>query len=149
MYSLLQPGVPSDIINRLAQLQPDSKAQWGKINLCQMLAQCQAMLQLALGEKKERRSLSGIFYGGAAKKHMLQETTFKNELPTDTDVLVKAEDDFITERRQLQSLLQRFARNGAATLVAKQHPFFGKMTAEEWGILSWKHIDHHLQQFGV
>lgn len=29
------------------------------------------------------------------------------------------------------------------------HPFFGKMSAREWGLIGYKHTDHHLRQFGV
>jgi len=29
------------------------------------------------------------------------------------------------------------------------HPFFGKMTSQQWSKAMYKHIDHHLQQFGV
>jgi hypothetical protein len=29
------------------------------------------------------------------------------------------------------------------------HPMFGKMTADQWGRSMWKHLDHHLRQFGV
>jgi Protein of unknown function (DUF1569) len=149
MYSLLQPGVPSDIINRLAQLSPDAKPQWGKMNVSQMLAHCQVPLQVALGEKQLKRSFIGMLFGGVAKKQMLQETPVKKNLPTDPGFIIKNERDFTSERKQLQVLLQRFAREGAGIVVAQQHPFFGKITVEEWGFLSWKHIDHHLRQFGV
>ncbi|MEP6513238.1 MAG: DUF1569 domain-containing protein [Parafilimonas sp.] len=27
------------------------------------------------------------------------------------------------------------------------HPFFGKLKAEEWRTLTYKHLDHHLRQF--
>ncbi len=29
------------------------------------------------------------------------------------------------------------------------HPFFGNLNSEEWDTLNWKHLDHHLRQFGV
>jgi hypothetical protein len=149
MYSLLQPGVPSDIISRLAQLSPDAKAQWGKMNVSQMLAHCQLQLQVALGEKQLKRGFTAMFFGGAAKKQMLQETPFKKSLPTYTGFIVKDERDFTTERRLLQASLQRFAREGAGIIVVQQHPFFGKITKEEWGVFLWKQLDHHLRQFGV
>jgi hypothetical protein len=30
-----------------------------------------------------------------------------------------------------------------------EHFIFGAMTMEQWNALQWKHIDHHLRQFGV
>jgi len=46
-------------------------------------------------------------------------------------------------------LVDRFASAGKAGCTTHPHTFFGRMTADEWGILMYKHIDHHLQQFGV
>lgn len=41
------------------------------------------------------------------------------------------------------------AENGTRILKVKKHPFFGEMTEDQWDVLLWKHLDHHLQQFGV
>ena len=30
-----------------------------------------------------------------------------------------------------------------------EHPFFGPLTNGEWNALQWKHIKHHLKQFGL
>ena len=29
------------------------------------------------------------------------------------------------------------------------HPAFGYFTREQWGQMQYKHLDHHLRQFGV
>ncbi len=149
MYSLVQPGVASDLIGRLAQLPPNAKAQWGKMSVSQMLAHCQVPLQVALGEKQIKRRFIGRIFGGKYKKIFLSEPPLKHGLPTDPSFVVKDDRDFDKERRKLQALLQRFARSGPEIIVAREHPFFGHMTVDEWGILSWKHLDHHLQQFNV
>ena len=149
MYSLIQPGVASDLIGRLAQLKPDAQAQWGKMKVSQMLAHCQVPIQVALGEKQLKRSMLGKLMGGMIKKRMLNEAPFKHNLPTDPHFIVKDERNFAGERLQLQTLLQRFARSGSGIIVVKQHPLFGDMSVEEWGLLFWKHLDHHLRQFNV
>jgi len=149
MYSLTQPGVASDIISRMAQLSPDAKPQWGKMNVSQMLAHCQAPLLVALGEKQMKSNLIGKLFGAMIKKKMLQEAPFKKNLPTDPAFVIKDQRSFASERKQLQTLLQRFARSGGSVIVAKKHSMFGTMTPDEWGILSWKHLDHHFRQFGV
>jgi len=149
MYSLTQPGVASDIIGRMAQLSPDAKAHWGKMNVSQMLAHCQAPLLVALGEKQMKSNLTGKLFGSMIKKKMLQDAPFKKGLPTDPSFVVKDERNFSQERKQLMALLQRFARKGGAIIVARKHAIFGQMTPEEWGILTWKHLDHHFRQFGV
>ena len=149
MYNLMQPGVPSDLISRLAQLPPDATSQWGKMNVSQMLAHCQVPLLVALGEKQVKSNWMGPLIGGMVKKQMLKDAPFKKNLPTDPAFLVKDERNFAREHGQLWSLLQRFARADGNIIVVKKHPLFGEMSPEEWGMLFYKHCDHHFRQFGV
>jgi transposase InsO family protein len=62
---------------------------------------------------------------------------------------VTDERDFSKERERLSKLLHKFAEGGPAGCTTNPHSFLGKMTPEEWAILAYKHIDHHLRQFGV
>jgi hypothetical protein len=59
------------------------------------------------------------------------------------------ERDLGKERERLLGLIDKFAAGGAAGCTKNPHSFFGKMTPEEWAILMYKHLDHHLRQFGV
>jgi hypothetical protein len=38
---------------------------------------------------------------------------------------------------------------GADAFEGKESNSFGKLTASEWNIMMYKHLDHHLTQFGV
>jgi hypothetical protein len=49
--------------------------------------------------------------------------------------------DMVLLRERLKTLEQQ--------TVLQSHPFFGQMSRTEWGRLTWKHLDHHLRQFGV
>jgi len=82
---------------------------------------------------------------------VLQDEPMQDKLSAHAEVVVKdtATHEFNEDRRRLQSLLQEFARRGREAIVAKEHPYFGKLTADEWGILCWKQMDHHFRQFGV
>jgi hypothetical protein len=57
--------------------------------------------------------------------------------------------DFGAERERLLDLINRFAQRGPAETGKATHAFFGKISGDEWGQLIYKHIDHHLQQFGL
>ncbi len=57
--------------------------------------------------------------------------------------------DQVKTRLGLSRLIDKFAAGGAAGCTKNPHSFFGKMTPEEWAILMYKHLDHHLRQFGV
>src|SRR5258708_28343680 len=57
--------------------------------------------------------------------------------------------DFERERAQLIRTIDSFANAGAACCSQHPHPFFGSLNPHQWAILMYKHVDHHLRQFGV
>ncbi len=149
MKNLFDTVAASEILNRLEKLYPDTQPLWGKMKISQMLAHCQVPLQVALGEKQLKRNLISILFGGIARRQLTKETIFKKNLPTAPQFIIKDERQFDNEKQQLQSLIQQFSIADANEIAGRSHPFFGKMTKEEWGILQWKHLDHHFRQFGV
>jgi len=149
MNNLFQATDASRIIERINNLQPTSIPLWGKMNVSQMLAHCHAPLQVALGEKQIKRGLIGFLFGKIAKTQMLKPGDFRKNLPTDPSFIVKDERNFDNAKQELHSLIQRFSAADPQSIAQKKHPFFGMMMAEEWGILQWKHLDHHLKQFGI
>jgi hypothetical protein len=149
MESIFDPGSSATILQRIDKLRPDATAQWGKMNVSQMLAHCQPPMQVGLGEKQLKQSLVGKLFGRIAKKQMLTEIPFKKNLPTDASFVVKDARDFEKEKQLLKIFVQRFAEADTTAMVQRRHSFFGKMTRDEWGVLTWKHLDHHLRQFGA
>ena len=148
MNHLFEVETASRIIARLNQLQPTSTPLWGKMNVSQMLAHCQAPMQVYFGDLKLRRGLIGILFGKMAKKSLFTDKPWKKGLPTAKEFVVADARDFEMERSTLIGLIQRFNNEGPG-LPDSPHPFFGKMTANEWAMLGYKHMDHHLRQFGV
>ena len=145
LFSQTDAGV---VINRIESLQPYSQPQWGKMNVAQMLAHCQVPFAVYFGELKQKRGLMGILFGGMVKKKMLHEGAFTKNLPTAKDFIITDERDFEKEKRQLIEMIKRFTST-ADSHTMQQHPFFGKMSGNEWAVLAYKHLDHHLRQFGV
>jgi len=148
MISLRQdPGRP-EVLRRIETLRSDAPAQWGKMNCAQMLAHCQKPLELALGELEMRRSLIGRILGGwAKKKFVVSDAPFGKNSPTDPEFRIADECDFERERTGLVERIERYAERGVVTQAP--HPFFGPLDAQEWDRLLWKHLDHHLRQFGA
>lgn len=149
MQSLLDPAEAAAMLRRIHALRPDSRALWGKMGVAQALAHCQASLRVASGEIKLRRGLIGFLFGGLAKKKLNGNEPFKRGLPTCKPFLVRDARDFAIEKANLIALLQRFQNGGADGITRAPHPFFGKMSTAEWETLQWKHLDHHLRQFGA
>ncbi len=148
MQSLFNPEANRKIIERINKLTSESKPVWGKMNAAQMLAHSQAPLQVAFGELKLKRGLIGFLFGGIAKKKMMAPGPFTKNLPTAPKFLVNDDRNFEEEKTKLIDLIKKFGE-GPGGLSQQPHPFFGKLANEEWDVLQWKHLDHHLTQFGV
>ena len=109
----------------------------------------QAPVQVAIGELQLKRTLIGVLLGKIAKKQLVNEKPFSQNLPTDPSFIRKTEHDFATEKTKLLSLFNKLVAGGETGLTNLPHPFFGKMTIAEWSTSLVKHFDHHLRQFGV
>jgi len=114
-----------------------------------MLTHIQVPMEVGLGDKKLKRTFIGLLFGGMAKKKLFDEKPFNQKLGTDASFVRKGDHDFETEKQKAIALLNRFLSGGADGLTNDPHPFFGKLTPTEWSSSLWKHLDHHLRQFGV
>lgn len=147
--SLFDADDRADLRRRLDALQPDTQRRWGKMDVAQMLAHCQAPLRVALGELRLKQSLIGLLFGRLAKKKLLAPAPWKPGMPTAPEFKVTDRRQFAEEHAKLTALLKRLGEGGPAALTGDPHPFFGRLTAAEWDALQWRHLDHHLRQFGV
>ena len=150
MKSLFNTSDNDEIVSRINRLTGDTKPQWGKMGAGQMLVHASRPLQVAYGDLKLKRTLVGVLFGNWAKKNIVRgEAPFRKNLPTDKNFVVKDSPDFEDGKKALIALVRRFAQVGPTGITKEPHPFFGKMTDREWDLLMWKHLDHHLRQFGV
>jgi Protein of unknown function (DUF1569) len=148
MKKMFDPAGNELIKERISKLTADSQPLWGKMTVSQMLAHLQPPIQIAFGQLQLKRGLMGFLFGKIAKKQMLLDKPFKQNLPTVKEFKVAAS-DFETEKNRLLLYIDRFVIEGPAVIANTTHPFFGTLTIEEWDLLEWKHLDHHLRQFGV
>ncbi len=148
MKNIFNPQNNQELIERLSHLSPDAKPIWGKMNVCQMVKHCQKPLEVAQGTHKLKRGLLGFLFGKMAKKSFLVEGNLKKNMPTDPSFKVEETPEFENEWQLLVALVTKFGKKGPEVIADKKHPFFGEMTDEEWGQLQYKHLDHHLKQFG-
>lgn len=150
MKSLFNLADNNEVIVRIEKLDASAHAAWGKMNVAQMLNHCQEPIMVAFGQKQHKRQLIGMLFGKMAKKQILDnDKPLKKGLPTSPGFAIKDEHNFETERTKLINLVRRFAEKGPAAITKNIHPFFGKMTVHDWNKMMYKHLDHHLRQFGV
>ena len=145
--NLFDPAVKQDIIVRINKLTPDSKALWGKMSVGQMLAHLQMPIGVADGTHQLKRTFFGRIVGPMVKSMIYNDKPFKRSLPTDPSfIMIANEKDFETEKQKLLKMINNFSETN---IVNETHTFFGKLTKEQWSKGTWKHLDHHLQQFEV
>jgi hypothetical protein len=151
MKNLFDATVANRVKARLGKLGPQSERQWGKMTAPQMLAHCSMSMQWAVGEAvPEKASLPLRLVGRLVKPMVFRnEDPIRKNSPTAKSLIVTDERDLGKERQRLSGLIDKFAAGGAAGCTRNAHPFFGSMTPEEWAILMYKHLDHHLRQFGA
>jgi hypothetical protein len=149
METLFDEKNRSALLARIAALQPAATRQWGKMNVAQMLCHCARALEVATGDQPKKQSLIGKILSPFVRSSVLGEKPFGKNSPTDPSFVVSDEQDFSAERSRLVALVDRFAARGPEPADAQTHSFFGKLSGDEWGRLMYKHIDHHLRQFGA
>jgi hypothetical protein len=119
------------------------------MNVPQMLAHCSAWMEMAVGLNTPPRIFLGRIVGKIAKRSLLGEKPIRRNMPTDKSLLMRDEKVFIAEQQRLLALVDRFSSGGPAQCTTHPHCFFGPMTPVEWATMGYKHLDHHLQQFGA
>lgn len=147
MKSIFEDVAYSELKNRIEKLEPNAQAQWGKMNAAQMVWHCQAPLNIILGKNHYGMKpswLAKLFF----KKSLYNDKPWKKNLPTAKVMKTTEQKDFNTEKEKLVALIdETHAEKAKAEWQA--HPAFGYFTAEQWGKMQYKHLDHHLKQFGV
>jgi hypothetical protein len=147
---MYQPSDVEEIRNRLARLQPDSPRQWGAMSAPQAMAHCATSMEWVVGDRiPPRMGLPSILGRMIKSKALSGDAPFRRNSPTAKELVITDERDFNAERNRLTVLIDRFAAAGPAGCTKHPHTFFGRMTPDEWAILTYKHLDHHLRQFGV
>ena len=150
MNNLFAPADRKQIADRLAALQPGATRQWGKMNVAQMCAHCAIALEVAAGDVRKTQAFIGKVLAPFVKGTYLRGTDpLSKNSPTDPTYVVSDPRDFAKEKARLLAVANRFCDAGPAASDGRVHSFFGRMTGEEWGVLMYKHLDHHLRQFGA
>ena len=149
MKSLFEKDALDEIILRVDQLQPAAQRQWGKMDVSQMMAHCSAALDMASGELILPRLFIGRLIGPFIKPIYANDKPFSRNNPTDPKLVVSDSRDFLREQGLLKAKLRQFHEGGETRCTPHPHPFFGPLTPDQWGRGMYKHLDHHLRQFGA
>jgi hypothetical protein len=148
--NFLDPSDNKALISRLFRLMPDASPRWGSMTVGQMLVHCADQLRVSRGEKPVTSLRVPGFLKPLLKWYFvtrLQE--FKPNMKTMYELDAKGgmtpPVSFATDHATLIRLLSPASYSPSGV----EHPLFGHLPAQEFGEITWKHLDHHLRQFGV
>ncbi|MEO5984681.1 MAG: DUF1569 domain-containing protein [Ferruginibacter sp.] len=149
MENLFDAQTYITIIARINTLKAESAPQWGKMNVAQMMCHTTKAFKVPLSDKRLPRLLIGRIFGSLIKHKLYNDVPWKKSIPTSPNLIVKDEREFENEKAELLVHVNKFYAAGPTGISKFPHPMFGKFTPEQWGKNMYKHIDHHLTQFGV
>jgi hypothetical protein len=149
--NIFEKDVTDEIIGRINQLDENSQRQWGKMNVDQMLAHCSVTYAYEFEPERFKKPnfLLKFMLKNFVKKYVVSEEPYKSNSNTAPDFLIKDRRNFETEKAKLIANIQKTQELGMPHFEGKENFSFGKMTGKEWNIMFYKHLDHHLRQFGV
>ena len=135
-----------EILDRVQKLSPSTAPQWGKMNVSEMLHHLNLSLEAPIGKFSTQGKPN--FLMRVFKSVLYSDKKFGKGAPTPKEFRVSGQFDFATEKQKLTTNLQEIFSMGPEGSYLP-HVFFGKITNPQWGMHFYKHVDHHLQQFGV
>lgn len=136
------------LLKRINALNPASQRLWGKMSVAQVLKHLIVPYQDIIEDNHRTprmRWLGKLFF----KPIMTNEKPYKKNSPTAKQFIITNEPDFETTRKELTEKMQEVHSRGANYFEGKEHFFIGKLSAKEWSNMLYKHLDHHLRQFGA
>ena len=147
MKNLWESDARQEISERIDLLTSDSTAKWGKMTATQMMAHLVDGLRMATGELVAKDKKLPIRFT-PLKQLIIYGPRFPKNSPTAPELLARKPEDWDTECANLRRMMDLFAGRKPGSKLPR-HPAFGNLSRQAWGALGYKHLDHHLRQFGV
>ncbi len=149
--NIFNEEVSNGLIERLNRLNADSPRQWGKMDAARMLAHCSVAYETIYepGKHPAPNFLMKIFMKLIVKSVVTGDKPLKKNSPTAPYFIMKSDKDFDAERTRLIDYIKKTQKLGEAEFDGKENMSFGVLSKTEWSNMMYKHLDHHLQQFGA
>lgn len=147
--NLYDDEVYEQVIRRIEKLTPSSLSLWGKMTVSQMMAHCSEILDVYNGKKQLKTNLFARIFKGYIKMVIMSPEPYQKNSSTAPQFVISSNKDFEVERIRLLEAITYFFEMEKSKAKTIKHSLFGTMTLEERGWAMYKHLDHHLDQFGV
>ena len=151
MQNVFDAKDAQEYINRINNLTPETQRKWGKMSVDQVLAHLNVAYDLTFTPEKFPKPsfIAKFLLSRFVKSKITNEIPYKQSLPTSPAFIIADERNFEEEKAKLIGNIQRVQQLGREAFEGKENINFGKMTAQCWNNMFAKHLNHHLDQFGV
>jgi hypothetical protein len=148
--SIFETKTTETILSRLNNLTNTTQPLWGKMNAAQMLAHLNVAYDIDSGKiKSETPALMKFMLKLFLKPILVNEKPYKKNSRTAPTFLISTEKDFEKEKKSLIDNILESQNNGREYYEGRESNSVGKMNANEWSNMYYKHIEHHFSQFGI
>ncbi len=150
MKNIFDPKVKDEVLARINKLSPETPAQWGKMSVGQMLAHCNVTYEMAYDNKHPKATgFKKFMLKLFVKKIVVGEKPYSKNGRTAPEFMITDAREFEKEKGRLVAYLNKTVELGGDRFEGKESNSFGPLTKNEWNNMFYKHLDHHLSQFGV
>jgi hypothetical protein len=147
MKTLFDERARGGILTRVARLDADSRPRWGKMNVEMMLAHLVASMRMASGELAVKPKNTPIRFP-PLRQLFVYVLPWPKGVPTAPELMPSDRASVEVNKRELAQLIRLIGERGSHQQWPP-HPTFGNLGRRGWGVLTWRHLDHHLRQFGL
>ena len=150
MKNLFDKTFSTEMIQRIELLHLNSERKWGKMSVDQMLAHCNVTYEFIYDNIHPKPSgLQKWMLKIFVKNIVVNEKPYKKNSRTAPEFIMVNEKNFEIEKNRLISYINKTQQLGSDYFHNKESRSFGNLTKTEWSNMFYKHLDHHLSQFGV
>lgn len=147
MKSVFHPAVHRELQERVQRLTSHKQPRWGKMSAAQVVAHLTDSLRMASGELEVAPKKVPIRFS-PLKELVIYVLPIPKGVPTSPELIARKPGEWTAEIADLREQLNGLVERGTEAL-APSHPAFGTLSPKQWGVVVYRHMDHHLRQFGV
>lgn len=142
--------VSDAVIQRINQLSTSTQPNWGKMSVDQMLAHCNVTYEMIYDDIHPKPNVFMKFILKMLVKNMVvNEAPYKKNNQTAPQFIIKEAKNFEIEKKRLIDYITKTQQLGESHFDSKESHSFGALNKIEWNNMFFKHLNHHLTQFGV
>lgn len=144
----------NEYIQIISKANTSTLPKWGKMNFQQMVEHVTAFFQVST-QKLKFDLVSAPEHMPRLKEFLMSDKQFRENTKAPTSIIgeepfpvhyASAEEAVAKLEKEVNHFFHFYETNSTASAV---HPVFGELNFEEWVRLHYKHVTHHLRQFGL